>query len=513
MCSQPSNEQSIESVGLTSKLVQWGTLLCLVATCSAQSVNTSDLPQPRRELRAVWVATVVNIDWPSAAGLTVDQQQAEMVRILDRARDLNLNAIILQVRPAADAFYESRLEPWSPYLTGVMGKAPRPFYDPLQFAVAQAHQRGLELHAWFNPYRARHKTFSGQLAGNHPQRAHPDFVKEYDGYLWLDPGNPRATRHSLDVILDVVRRYDIDGVHLDDYFYPYPIQDEQKREVPFPDADSYAASGADQGLADWRRANVDRFVRQLYAETKAAKPHVKVGISPFGIWRPGHPASIQGFDAYDKLYADSRKWLQHGWVDYLTPQLYWPIDSPGQSYPKLLDWWIDQNTRGRLICPGNFASKVDRSGTWPAQQIIDQIRVTREAEGASGNVLFSMKSLFDDFGPLGDALRAEPYQQPALVPAANWLNVPAPARPLLGRATAGEGEARSESQLELKLPNDTAPWLWVVRRHVADGWQLEILPGQEVSLPMAGADRLVVTAVNRVGAEGPPATYPERAEH
>ncbi len=314
------------------------------------------------------------------------------------------------------------------------------------------------------------------------------------------------------MILDVVRRYDIDGVHLDDYFYPYPIQDEQQREVPFPDTDSYAASGSALSVADWRRANVDNFIQQLYAETKAAKPHVKVGVSPFGIWRPGYPSSIVGFDAYDKLYADARKWLQSGWVDYLTPQLYWKIDSTGQSYPQLLDWWIAENTQQRWICPGNFASKVDKSGTWPATEILSQIQVTREASGASGNVLFSMKSLFADFGPLGAALLRGPYQQPALVPAASWLHQPAPARPLIRPATAGDGETSRETRLELKLADGTAPWLWVVRRQTGNDWQLEILPGQERSLSLNGTDQLVVTAVNRVGVEGTSATYPSEAD-
>ena len=316
-------------------------------------------PELPREFRGAWVATVANIDWPSKPGLPVDEQQQEMIKLLDLARDLHLNAIILQVRPAADALYGSNLEPWSQYLTGIMGQAPEPLYDPLQFAVEQAHQRGLELHAWFNPYRARHASAHGEVANNHISRTHPEIVRQYGGYLWLDPGEPSATEHTRQVVLDVVRRYDIDGVHFDDYFYPYPVTDEGGQEVPFPDDASWERR-KDRELSrdDWRRDNVSRFIQSLYADIKSAKPWVKFGISPFGIWRPGQPPSITGFDAYAKLYADAKLWQEQGWLDYLTPQLYWKIDSAGQSYPVLLEWWYEHNARDRHLWPGNFTSRL-----------------------------------------------------------------------------------------------------------------------------------------------------------
>jgi uncharacterized lipoprotein YddW (UPF0748 family) len=278
--------------------------------------GAADMPPPvAREFRGVWVASVANIDWPSKPGLSAFEQQSELLAILDRAKALRLNAVMLQVRPAGDALYASPYEPWSAYLTGLEGRAPEPYYDPLTFAVAAAHERGLELHAWFNPYRARHASAFSPSAKTHISEAHPELVRRYGKYLWMDPGEPKVLQQSLRVILDVVKRYDVDGIHIDDYFYPYPEVGADSVEVPFPDSSSYRAYRARGGrLArnDWRRHNVDTLVQLLYARTKALKPWVKVGISPFGIWRPGYPAQIKGFDSYDKLYGDSRRWLREG---------------------------------------------------------------------------------------------------------------------------------------------------------------------------------------------------------
>ena len=301
-----------------------------------------DLPPPApREFRAAWVSTVANIDWPSKPNLNADKQQAEAIAILDRARALNLNAIVLQVRPAADAIYPSKLEPWSEYLTGLQGQAPQPWYDPLKFWITQAHARGLELHAWFNPYRARQNGARSPAAPNHISRANPAAVKSYGKYLWMDPGEDSAVKQTLDVVLDVVRRYDIDGVHIDDYFYPYPIEapgttgaegialegKTGKYEVEFPDGPSfqrYVGGGGKLDRSAWRRQNVNKLIEALYEEIHREKSWVRFGISPFGIGRPDRrPAGINGFSQYDKLYADAETWLQNGWLDYFTPQLYW----------------------------------------------------------------------------------------------------------------------------------------------------------------------------------------------
>jgi len=360
-------------------------------------------PEVPREVRAAWIATVANIDWPSEPGLPVAEQKAELRRMLDRAAALNLNAVIFQVRPHADALYDSPHEPWSFYLTGKQGKAPDPHYDPLAFAVEAAHERGLELHAWFNPYRAGHPADSSARAPSHVSNQHPSWVREYGEYLWLDPGVPAARDHTHRVIMDVVRRYDVDGVHFDDYFYPYPSYADG---APFPDSTSWAraqANGWEGSRADWRRHNVNRLVERLYRSIKETKPHVKFGISPFGIWRPDHPPGTRGFDAYDQLYADARTWIREGWVDYLAPQLYYRSDQFGYSYPEMLRWWIEQNHEDRHVWPGLYTSRVRMDGQqhWSDRQILGQIYTARSHPGATGQIHFSMQALM----PLPDSVQ------------------------------------------------------------------------------------------------------------
>ena len=352
-------------------------------------------PEVPREFRAAWIATVANIDWPSEPGLPVDEQKAELREMLDRAAALNLNAVIFQVRPHADALYDSPHEPWSFYLTGEQGTAPDPHYDPLKFAVDAAHERGLELHAWFNPYRAGHPADSSARAPTHVSNQHPSWVREYGDYLWLDPGVPAARDHTHRVIMDVVRRYDIDGVHFDDYFYPYPSYADG---APFPDSASWARArqnGWEGSREDWRRHNVNRLVRRVYRSIKETKLHVTFGISPFGIWRPDHPPGTRGFDAYDRLYADARTWIREGWVDYLAPQLYYRIDQFGYAYPEMLRWWIEQNEEGRHVWPGLYTSRVGMAGDqhWSDRQILGQIYTARSHSGATGQIHFSMTAL------------------------------------------------------------------------------------------------------------------------
>ncbi|HEU5397235.1 MAG TPA: family 10 glycosylhydrolase, partial [Verrucomicrobiae bacterium] len=307
-----------------------GLALCLQAL-GAQSpyvrvyrpANIVPPPVPH-EFRGAWISVVAtNQDWPSKPGLSAQEQKAELVALLDRAVQLHLNAIVFQVRPACDAVYASSIEPWSACLTGIQGNAPEPYYDPLAFAVAEAHKRGLELHAWFNPFRAWHFQSKSPVAPNHISRTHPELVRRYGSQLWLDPGDPEVRNYVDRVVLDVVKRYDIDGVQFDDYFYPYPEKDVEGRPLPFPDEATWKRYGLANGfdLADWRRQNINQFVAKVYHDIKAAKPWVKFGISPFGIWRPENPAPIRGMDAYATLYADSRRWLASGWVDYLAPQL------------------------------------------------------------------------------------------------------------------------------------------------------------------------------------------------
>lgn len=492
-------------------------------------------PTIRREFRGAWVASVANIDWPSKPGLSAWEQQAELRAILDRARALNLNAILLQVRPAGDALYASPYEPWSAYLTGVEGRAPEPFYDPLAFAVKEAHERGLELHAWLNPYRARHPSATGENARTHVANTHPEWVRRYGKYLWMDPGEPGVLAHSVKVALDVVRRYDVDGIHVDDYFYPYPEADSAGTEVPFPDSGSYAryrGRGGRLGVSDWRRWNVDRYVEQVYRGTKKLKPWVKVGISPFGIWRPGFPSQVQGFDSYEKLAGDSRKWLREGWIDYFTPQLYWPIARTAQSYPVLLDWWIGENVKARHMWPGHNSSRAGSGGAeWAPDELNNQVRLTRattaKGQGATGDIFFSMRSLM----PLGDSrrspvsvgvatqpptpasaaaladrLQAELYQEPALIPASPWLGNVRPARP---RVIVRRDVASRDEVVEL-VPPSNARWITVqVRR--AEHWRTWVLPASTTRVIIGTAtdgpaDAVVVRVVHRNGRESLPVT-------
>ena len=459
-------------------------------------------PNPRREFRGAWVATVGNIDWPSRRDLGVAGQKAELLAILDRAAQLKLNAIIFQVRPACDALYASPIEPWSEYLTGTMGKAPQPFYDPLAFAVDEAHKRGLELHAWFNPYRARHPNAKSPIPASHISRTKPQLVRGYGSYLWLDPGEKEVQDHSLSVVMDVLKRYDVDGIHFDDYFYPYPERGSDGRDIEFPDEVSWKKFGArgNSSRDDWRRENVNTFIRRVHESIGATKPWVKFGISPFGIWRPSHPPQIQGFDAYDKLYADARKWLVNGWVDYFAPQLYWAIEPREQSFPVLLDWWNEQNPKQRHIWPGMSTTKV--RGSWKPDEIIAQIRRASQQPVSAGHVHWNMKSLMHST-ELGAALQRGAYAEPALIPACKWLDSTPPGKP---RLTAAIGNS------SVKLSWESAPpelsRLWVLQYRRSGAWTTRFLSADSQTQILDGElpDLLALSAVDRTGNLGPAAT-------
>ena len=488
--------------------------LAISTPCDAQTTADPSPPPIQRELRAAWVATVDNIDWPSRQGLSTAEQQREMLAILDKLVELRMNAVIFQVRPAADALYESKLEPWSEYLSGQMGRAPVPFYDPLSFTVAEAHKRGLELHVWINPYRSRYSMHKAPSA-NHISRTNPKLVHRYGPYEWMDPGEPAVRALTERVVLDLVRRYDIDGVHMDDYFYPYPETHRVRkklREIPFPDDATYRRyrrGGGTLARDDWRRHNVDLLVHELYDGVHAVKPWVKFGVSPFGIWRPGHPASVRGLDQYSVLFADAKKWLNEGWVDYITPQLYWAADKPEQRYDLLLRWWVGENLMGRHIWPGNYTGKVafTNASAWRTDEILEQIRLTRAQPGATGNVHFSMKVFQQDPDNLDNRLAREAYGQPALVPASPWLaGAKHPAPIVATRVEPGSGN----QVVDLSLPKATggAPWLWTIQTRTTSGWNTEIVAGTTRTFAIgargSGAPLEVrVRAVDRAGNASP----------
>ncbi|MFN3862504.1 MAG: glycoside hydrolase family 10 protein, partial [Roseateles sp.] len=373
-------------------------------------------PVPPREWRAAWVATVANIDWPSKPGLPAAQQQDEIRAICDTAQRIGLNALILQVRTSADALYESKLEPWSEYLTGTQGQ--HPGYDPLAVWLQEAKARGLELHAWFNPYRARQSGAKSPLHDSHLSRARPDWVKRYGDQLWMDPGEPAAAEHTLAVVRDVLSRYAVDGVHIDDYFYPYPVTDPTtKQELDFPDEPSwrnYLAKGGTLSRHDWRRHNVNTLVQRLYAVAHEVRPGTRVGVSPFGLPKPAmRPPGITGFSQYDKLYADVELWLREGWMDYLAPQLYWPRAQVPQAFEPLLLAWRAVNPLGRPIHPGLYTSRInDSDKSWPPDEVLAQIDIIRRQSPGSGHIHFSMVALMQNRKGIADALRNGPYAAP-----------------------------------------------------------------------------------------------------
>ena len=452
-------------------------------------------PPPAREMRGVWIATVANIDWPSKPGLSVREQKAELIALLNRAVQLKLNTVVFQVRPACDALYASSLEPWSEYLTGRMGRAPEPFYDPLAFAIEEAHRRGLELHAWFNPFRAWHPRAKSSASPNHVSRLHPELVRRYADQLWLDPGDPAVREYVLRVVMDVVRRYDVDGVQFDDYFYPDPEKSAAGYDMEFPDTGTWKRFGVAGGYAnrdDWRRSNVNQFIRSVYQSIKGLKPWVKFGVSPKGIWRPGYPPSVQGMDAYTKIYADSRKWLANGWLDYFSPQLYWPIAPREQSYPVLLKWWVEQNVRGRQLWPGIAAY---RAPVWKPDEISQQIRITRAQSGVSGCIFYSMNSLMKN-AALAAVLQRDFAAQSALVPAMPWLDSVPPDPPKLA-VVENNGSGLSVSWESA----GEAAGRWILQYRTNEDWTTEILPAGQMMRTFANSrpDVVAVSAVDRAG--------------
>jgi uncharacterized lipoprotein YddW (UPF0748 family) len=483
-------------------------LLAFVLLClSTPFASAQDPPAVEREFRAAWIATVDNVDFPSKKTLSIKDQKKELIRDLDIAKELKMNAVIFQVRPMCDALYKSSIEPWSEFLTGAMGKGQD--FDPLEFILAEAHKRGILVHAWFNPYRAYHPV-ARTVSGNHISKQRPDLVKNYGKYLWLDPGEEEVQRYSLSVVLDVVRRYDIDGVHFDDYFYPYPEQGADGKKIEFPDDVSWQKYLYRKSLQDssrpplsrdnWRRNNVDNFILAVRNGIKTLKPRVMFGISPFGIWQPVPEKNIRGLNAYTELYADARKWLQEGTVDYLAPQLYWETAKNGQSYPVLLDWWDAQNTRKFHIWPGLATYRIGSTPTYTAGEIVDEIKRTKGARTSAGAVHFSFKWLRGDLGGIRDALRKNVYQKDAVIPVSPWIY-------------AGEEPEAPKVKIERGRKYVKASWtesgaqkaFWfVVYAKDKDGWTWSVLPSSEKSISLTAdrkIEKIVVTSVDRLGNE------------
>lgn len=389
--------------------------------------------QPKPEFRGVWIASVDNIDWPRRNQWNTDAQKTEFIRQLDLHQRNGMNAVIVQVRPAADAFYPSPYEPWSQWLTGVQGKPPVPYYDPLEFTIQEAHKRGFEYHAWVNPYRANFSVGKSSIAPAHITRLHPEWFLQYGNTLYFDPGNKDAQHWVVDVITDMVSRYEIDAIHMDDYFYPYRIAGKE-----FPDTASYRKYGNGMKKDDWRRSNTDSIIVKLSRAIKETKPWMKFGISPFGVWRnqdkdPLGSPTRAGVTNYDDLYADVLLWLRKGWIDYVSPQIYWEFTQPNAPFQPILKWW-NENTYGRHCYIGMGIYRAGSSAAWKdSTQLTRQIDSTRVMPNVQGQIYFSSTTFDRNPNGWNDSLRNNYYRLPAPIPEMPWL----PKKPV-GSSAAGK---------------------------------------------------------------------------
>ena len=377
--------------------------------------------QPKREMRAVWVATVANIDFPSKPGISTVEQKQEIIDILERQQALGMNTIIFQIRPASDALYKSDIEPWSKYLTGEQGKAPDPQYDPLKFIIEECHKRSMKLHAWINPYRVLSDTANADKTDSlHITKKHPEWLVSYGKKTYFDPGLPETRAYVTRVVKDIVSRYDVDAIHMDDYFYPYRIKGKE-----FPDSSSfkeYPRGFSQAEKDDWRRDNVNKIVKMFQDTIRSVDPTVQLGISPFGVWRnksadPDGSPTNAGQTNYDDLFADVLKWLKKDWIDYVAPQIYWHIGFEPADFAKLIKWW-NSHAYGKELYIGHGAYRIgNETDEWNSrQQMPRQIEMTRKYENVDGSVFFTENSFRDNPKGLNRKLKRHYYEHPALPP-------------------------------------------------------------------------------------------------
>ncbi|MEM1117138.1 MAG: family 10 glycosylhydrolase [Bacteroidota bacterium] len=495
-------------------------------------LGTSVTAQPQKhEFRGAWIATVVNLDWPSCTSCPPATQQAELVTLLEDLQATGVNAVVFQVRTEADALYDSPFEPWSFWLTGSQGTAPDPFYDPLAFAIEEAHKRGMELHAWINPYRADRGS-DYPKAASHVTNAHPEWILSFSsGISILDPGLPEVRDHVASVVGDIARRYDIDGLHYDDYFYPYPSG--SFSGISNEDDATFAAHPrgfTDQG--DWRRDNVNLLVAQIQDTLQAVRPEAVHGVSPFGIWKNGTPSGVSGLDAFDVIYADAVAWMNAQTIDYLAPQLYWSsqqsLDTDGdgrpdrpnrQRFTRLAPWWASVRN-DRHVYPGLGAYRIGTTG-YGATEIPTQIRITRANDDIDGTVLFRpYDGLFRGNLGLDDSLRTNLYRTPALPPPMPWRSQDAPGTPTDLETSAPAGNQSGAVPLSWQAPTSgdaEARFYAVYRIPPAEAGDLATATAQARSLagvtgettftdapPGDGLYTYVVTAVSPNSVESAP---------
>ncbi|WP_395894705.1 glycoside hydrolase family 10 protein [Bacillus safensis subsp. safensis] len=491
-------------------------LLIPSSSLAARAVPKGKL-ESTREMRAVWIASVYNLDWPSKKGLPVAEQKQEFIRLLDEIKAMNMNAVIMQIKPTADAFYPSAYGPWSEYLTGTQGKDPG--YDPLEFMIEEAHKRGLEFHAWFNPYRiTMNHTDLSRLSADHPAREHPGWTIAYGNQLYYNPGIPETQDFIVGGIEEVVKNYDIDAVHMDDYFYPYKIAG-----VPFPDQETYETYGkkAFTHIEDWRRDNVNQLVKQINNTIKKEKPYVKFGISPFGVWRnikddPTGSNTTAGMTNYDDLYADTREWIQQHDIDYVTPQIYWSIGFQAADYDVLTKWWSNE-VKGEPVhlYIGQAAYKINQNSdpAWSdPEEYFRQIELNRQSQLVQGSMHFSLKDINRNPLNVKDRLIEESYRKPALIPEMPWLHQKAPKKPII------QSVKKTSDGASLQIKNDphsTVSYYAVYRLTNKGTYELlqtvrkekdAITTIKDLPVNQKKMDTYKITALNRLHHESKPST-------
>ncbi len=439
---------------------------------ASQFVFCQNRTAPAKEMRGAWIASVANIDWPSKPGLDPEVQRAEFDSLLNVLQHMGMNAVFVQIRPAGDALYPTKFAPWSRYLTGKQGVGPEPYYDPLDYMVTAAHSRRMEFHAWFNPYRATTDLDTTKLAPNHLMKLRRDWVFKYGNKYFFNPGIPSVRYNLVEMIGDVVTRYDIDGVHFDDYFYPYPEKDQALNDYK-----TYQEFGqaSFKNIEDWRRNNVDEFIRLTAEKIRSIKPYVKFGVSPFGVWRnanndPNGSATRAGIQTYDDLFADVLLWLDKGWIDYAAPQVYWSIGFPAADYEKLVDWW-GKHSYGKHIYVGHAAYKIGDPNitkndvNWGRRdEISRQVWMNRGNPNIQGSIFFSAKAVMKN--PLGvaDSLTYSLFERKALVPGLAFKSNP-PAPPKICRAKGSPSTIKLAWQVCSTAPEDQ-PYYFAVYRFV-----------------------------------------------
>jgi uncharacterized lipoprotein YddW (UPF0748 family) len=470
-------------------IIRWGGLAillfilwrCTMVSPHKKSSTTHRMPSnpnyPKREFRGVWIATVDNIDWPTRKTLSTEKQQEEFVKLLNHHSKTGLNAVLVQVRAASDAFYARSQEPWSEWLTGQQGKAPDSYYDPLRFMIEESHNRNLEFHAWLNLNRGIHKSTKSVVDG-HITQTKPEWFLKYDGQTLYNFGIPEVRAYLVDIVKGIVKNYDVDGIHFDDYFYPYTVNNQQLK-----DEDQYKRYGKGfASIKEWRRNNVDLLIHDISKAIEKEKKWVKFGVSPFGVWRnarvdPAGSKTEAGQTSYDDLFADTRKWAQLGWIDYVAPQIYFSLEHPKVPYQPLADWWM-ANHGNRLLYVGHALYKIDREAKEPgwksAKQISRQVRYNRNSGNIGGSIFFSSNSLIKNSLGITDSLK-NLYNYKALQPSMPWKDGLPPLNPeKLAGQRIGNQQITIRWRPALRLPRDGDETMAFVIYRFQEGAPLDI---------------------------------------